>query len=307
MKKFILTVALVAMAVVAVAESRTDKLLRELNNPKSDYVFVIAHRADWRNFPENSLEGIESAIQMGVDIVELDVHRTADGVLVVCHDKTLDRTTNGKGKISELNSDYVCSRKLRAGHKVVTRYKIPTLAEALDKCNGRVLINIDKGINYYDQILQMLVERNMVNQVIIKSSKPVADMKAFFSKHEKNMLYMPIINYNTKSWGKHEQMFADYLASDLPMIAYEMCWNSTLPNEKKVFNKVLKSGKRLWINTLWNSLCGGKQADLEDDAAVGNEDKVYGKILSYGTSMIQTDRPAMLINYLNKKGRHTLK
>ena len=307
MKKFILTVALVAMAVVAVAESRTDKLLRELNNPKSDYVFVIAHRADWRNFPENSLEGIESAIQMGVDIVELDVHRTADGVLVVCHDKTLDRTTNGKGKISELNSDYVCSRKLRAGHKVVTRYKIPTLAEALDKCNGRVLINIDKGINYYDQILQMLVERNMVNQVIIKSSKPVADMKAFFSKHEKNMLYMPIINYNTKSWGKHEQMFADYLASDLPMIAYEMCWNSTLPNEKKVFNKVLKSGKRLWINTLWNSLCGGKQADLEDDAAVGNEDKVYGKILSYGASMIQTDRPAMLINYLNKKGRHTLK
>ena len=307
MKKFILTVALVAMAVVAVAESRTDKLLRELNNPKSDYVFVIAHRADWRNFPENSLEGIESAIQMGVDIVELDVHSTADGVLVVCHDKTLDRTTNGKGKISELNSDYVCSRKLRAGHKVVTRYKIPTLAEALDKCNGRVLINIDKGINYYDQILQMLVERNMVNQVIIKSSKPVADMKAFFSKHEKNMLYMPIINYNTKSWGKHEQMFADYLASDLPMIAYEMCWNSTLPNEKKVFNKVLKSGKRLWINTLWNSLCGGKQADLEDDAAVGNEDKVYGKILSYGASMIQTDRPAMLINYLNKKGRHTLK
>jgi glycerophosphoryl diester phosphodiesterase len=80
-----------------------------------------------------------------------------------------------------------------------------------------------------------------------------------------------------------------------------------LPNEKKVFNKVLKSGKRLWINTLWNSLCGGKEADLEDDAAVGNEDKVYGKILSYGASMIQTDRPAMLINYLNKKGRHTLK
>ena len=307
MKKLIFSLLFLATAFMAMAESRTDKLLRELNNPKSDYVFVIAHRADWRNFPENSLEGIESAIQMGVDIVELDVHRTADGVLVVCHDKTLDRTTNGKGKISELNSDYVCSRNLRAGHKVVTRYKIPTLAEALDVCKGRVLINIDKGINYYDQILQMLVERDMVNQVIIKSSKPVADMKEFFSKHEKNMLYMPIINYNEKHWGKHEQLFADYLASDLPMIAYEMCWNGTLPNEKKVFNKVLKSGKRLWINTLWNSLCGGKEADLEDDAAVGNEAKVYGKILSYGTSMIQTDRPQMLIKYLESKGRHTLK
>ena len=307
MKKLIFSLLFVATAFSAMAKSHTDKLLRELNNPKSDYVFVISHRADWRNFPENSLEAIESAIQMGVDIVELDVHRTVDGELVVCHDKTIDRTTNGKGKISELTLEYIKSRNLRAGHRAVTRYKMPTLAEALDVCKGRVLINIDKGINYYDQILQMLVERNMVDQVIIKSSKPVADMKEFFSKNEKNMLYMPIINYNEKSWGKHEQMFEDYLASDLPMIAYEICWNSTLPNEKKIFNKVLKSGKRLWINTLWNSICGGKKADLEDDAAVGNEEKVYGKILSYGATMIQTDRPAMLIKYLESKGRHTLK
>ena len=307
MKKFLCSILFLAVALSAMAERHTDKLLRELRNPKSDYVFVIAHRADWRNFPENSLEAIESAIQMGVDIVELDVHRTADGELVICHDKTIDRTTNGKGKISELTLDYIKSRNLRAGHRAVTRYKMPTLAEALDKCNGRVLINIDKGINYYDQILQMLVERNMVNQVIIKSSKSAEVMKEFFSKHDNNMLYMPIINYNEKSWGKHEQMFADYLATDLPFIAFEMCWNSTLPNEKKVFNKVLKSGKRLWINTLWNSLCGGKKADLEDDAAVGNEEKVYGKVLSYGASMIQTDRPAMLIKYLESKGRHTLK
>ena len=307
MKKLIFSLLFLATAFMAMAESRTDKLLRELNNPKSDYVFVIAHRADWRNFPENSLEGIESAIQMGVDIVELDVHRTADGVLVVCHDKTLDRTTNGKGKISELNSDYVCSRNLRAGHKVVTRYKIPTLAQALDVCKGRVLINIDKGINYYDQILQMLVERNMVNQVIIKSSKSVADMKEFFSKHEKNMLYMPIINYNAKSWEKHEVLFNEYLSTDLPFVAFEMCWNGSLAGEKKVFKKVLKSGKKLWINTLWGSLCGGKENGYDDDAAVGNEEKIYGKILSYGTSMIQTDRPEMLINYLNSKGRHTLK
>lgn len=307
MKKLIFSLLFVATAFSAMAKSHTDKLLRELNNPKSDYVFVISHRADWRNFPENSLEAIESAIQMGVDIIELDVHRTVDGELVVCHDKTIDRTTNGKGKISELTLEYIKSRNLRAGHRAVTRYKMPTLAEALDLCKDRVLINIDKGINYYDQILEMLKERKMVNQVIIKSSKSAEEMKEFFSNHKKNMLYMPIINYNEKSWGKHEQLFSDYLASDLPMIAYEICWNSTLPNEEKVFEQVLKSGKRLWINTLWNSICGGKKADLEDDAAVGNEEKVYGKILSYGATMIQTDRPAMLIKYLESKGRHTLK
>ena len=306
MRKLFLAFVLAATAFIASAESRTDKLLRELRDPKSNYVFVIAHRGDWRNFPENSLEAIESVIKMGVDIVELDVHRTADGELVVCHDKTIDRTTNGKGKISELTLDYIRSRNLRAGHKIVTRFKMPTLEEALDVCKGRILINIDKGINYYDQIMDMLVKRNMVDQVIIKSSKSAASMKEFFSQHDKNMLYMPVVNYNTKSWGKHEQLFNEYLTTDLPFIAFEMCWNGTLPNEKKVFNKVVKSGKRLWINSLWNSLCGGK-ADLEDDAAIFNQDKTYGKILSYGTSMIQTDRPALLIDYLNKKGRHTLK
>ena len=307
MKRFILSIMFVAVALIAVAESRTDKLLRELHNPKSDYVFVIAHRADWRNFPENSLEAIESAIAMGVDIVELDVHRTADGEIVVCHDKTINRTTNGKGKISELTLDYIRSRYLRAGHGATTRYKMPTLAEALDVCKGRVLINLDKAVNYYDQIMEMLVERKMADQVIMKSSKSPAAMKEFFSHHKQNMLYMPIINYNAARWEKHKVLFNDYLKTDLPFIAYEMCWDGSLPGEAKVFKKVVNSGKRLWINTLWGKLCGGKENGYYDDRAVGNEDKIYGKILSYGASMIQTDRPEMLINYLEKKGRHTLK
>ena len=295
------------VAFTAMAESRTDKLLRELRNPKSDYVFVIAHRADWRNFPENSLEAIESAIKMGVDVVELDVHRTVDGALVICHDKTINRTTNGKGKIAELTLDSIRNCRLRAGHNAVTRYKMPTLEEALDLCKGRVMINLDKAVYYYDQIMDMLVARNMADQVIMKSSKTAPYMKKFFAKHDVNMLYMPIVNYNTKSWERHEAMFEGYLETDLPFIAFEMCWDGSLPNEKRVFNKVIKSGKRLWINTLWGKLCGGKENGYDDDAAVGNEEKIYGKILSYGTSMIQTDRPEMLIKYLNQNGRHTLK
>lgn len=307
MRKLLFVFVLAATAFVATAESRTDKLLRELNNSKSDYVFVISHRGDWRNFPENSLEAMNSAIEMGVDIVEIDIHRTADGELVVCHDRTINRTTNGKGKIKELTLDSLRNCRLRAGHNAVTRYKMPTLAEALDLCKDRALINIDKGINYYDQILAMLVERDMVNQVIIKSGKSSAAMKTFFSKYDQNMLYMPIINYDEKSWEKSQQIFEEYLSTELPFIAFEMCWNGSLQNEKRVFNQVLKSGKRLWINTLWGKLCGGEDNGYYDDAAVGNEEKIYGKILSYGTSMIQTDRPAMLIKYLESKGRHSIK
>lgn len=307
MKRVLFTLLSLVVATSAMAESRTDKILREIRNPHSEYVVVVAHRGDWRNFPENSLEAIESAIRMNVDVVELDVHRTADGEIVVCHDKTINRTTNGKGKISELTLAEIRSFNLRAGHNAVTRYKMPTLEEALDVCKDRILINLDKGVNYYDQIMEMLIKRNMADQVIMKSGKSAEQMKEFFAKHKVNMLYMPIINYNARHWEKHQHLFEEYLTTDLPFIAFEMCWDGTLTGEKRVFNRVVKSGKKLWINTLWGKLCGGKENGYDDDAAVGNEEKIYGKILSYGTSMIQTDRPEMLIKYLEKKGRHTLK
>lgn len=78
----------------------------------------MAHRGDWRNFPENSLEAIDNAVKMGVDIVELDVQRTKDGVLILMHDRTLDRTTTGKGYIAETNMEDI--RKLNLKMAVIS-------------------------------------------------------------------------------------------------------------------------------------------------------------------------------------------
>ena len=68
-----------------------------LHDPSSDYVVVVAHRGDWRNYPENSLPAIESCIRMGVDVVEIDLKLTKDSVLVLSHDRTLNRCTTGSG------------------------------------------------------------------------------------------------------------------------------------------------------------------------------------------------------------------
>ena len=307
MKKLLVIAAFVAAAVSAAAQSRAERILRELRDPQSNYVAVISHRGDWRNYPENSLEALESAIRMGVDIVEIDVHRTADGVLVVCHDKTINRTTSGKGRIAEITYDSISRCCLRSGHNIkMPKYHMPTLAEALDLCRDRVMINIDKGYDYYDQILPMLAERNMIDQVIIKDKKSAAAVAKRFAKYDRNMIYMPIINYFSSRWDKHSALFDGYLAGDIRPIGYEICWDGTLDGEEEVFARVLKSGSRLWINTLWDSLCGGEQNGLEDDRAAKDPDAVYGKVLSLGASMIQTDRPALLINYLTAKGRHTL-
>ena len=306
MKRFLLCSLFALVAVAALAQSRAERIIAEIRNPKSKYVVVIAHRSDWRHYPENSLAAMEGAIKMGVDMVEIDVQRTKDGVLVCCHDKTVDRTTTGTGKVSELTADYISTLKLKTKDGV-TEYGMPTLAQALDLCRDRVLINIDKGMNYYNQIQQMLAERNMVEQVVIKSSKKPTTVAKYLEKHSQNMLYMPIINYTARKWEVHSPLFESYLASDIPSIAYEICWDGTLKGERKIFNRVIKSGAKLWVNTLWDSLCGGKEHSFADNHALnGNEDKIYGKLLKYGVTMIQSDRPQLLLDYLESKGRHTL-
>ena len=306
MKRFLLCSLFALVAVAALAQSRAERIIAEIRNPKSKYVVVIAHRSDWRHYPENSLAAMEGAIKMGVDMVEIDVQRTKDGVLVCCHDKTVDRTTTGTGKVSELTADYISTLKLKT-KEGVTEYGMPTLAQALDLCRDRVLINIDKGMNYYNQIQQMLAESNMVEQVVIKSSKKPTTVAKYLDKHSQNMLYMPIINYTARKWEVHSPLFESYLASDIPSIAYEICWDGTLKGERKIFNRVIKSGAKLWVNTLWDSLCGGKEHSFADNHALnGNEDKIYGKLLKYGVTMIQSDRPQLLLDYLESKGRHTL-
>lgn len=306
MKRFLLCSLFALVAVAALAQSRAERIIAEIRNPKSKYVVVIAHRSDWRHYPENSLAAMEGAIKMGVDMVEIDVQRTKDGVLVCCHDKTVDRTTTGTGKVSELTADYISTLKLKTKDGV-TEYGMPTLAQALDLCRDRVLINIDKGMNYYNQIQKMLAERNMVEQVVIKSSKKPTTVAKYLDKHSQNMLYMPIINYTARKWEVHSPLFESYLASDIPSIAYEICWDGTLKGERKIFNRVIKSGAKLWVNTLWDSLCGGKEHSFADNHALnGNEDKIYGKLLKYGVTMIQSDRPQLLLDYLESKGRHTL-
>ena len=105
MKRVISFVFLLSFTLVVFAENRVEKLIRELNNPKSKKVFVVAHRGDWRNAPENSLQAFQNCIDMGVDMIELDLHMSKDSVLFLMHDNTVDRTTNGRGKVSDLTSD----------------------------------------------------------------------------------------------------------------------------------------------------------------------------------------------------------
>lgn len=141
------------------------------NNP-----LIAAHRGFAEIAPENTMSAFKAARQAGADASEFDVHMTADKVLVVCHDDTVDRTTNGTGAIKELTYEYLST--LDAGSWKDPKYtgeKIPTLKETLEYFQASKLIAVleIKDADYVDEILAMLYATKMEKKtVIISFSKP---------------------------------------------------------------------------------------------------------------------------------------
>ena len=280
--------------------STLQKALAALHDPNSRYVLVVSHRGDWRNYPENSIPAIESVIRMGVDVMELDLKQTKDSVLVLCHDWTLDRTTTGRGPVSDYTYAELQAFDLKRGHGIsIPGLKMPTLRQALEVCKDRIIVNVDQGYEFYDRVLAMAEELGMTDQILIKSGQPLSVVRERMAGHEHNLLYMPVINVAPP---EKMTMFDNYIAAQPPQLAYEICFGTLDDNTRNVARRVLDSGAKLWINTLWASLCGG----YDDDRAFDSEDPgtVYGPILDLGCSIIQTDRPEFLISYLKKQNRH---
>lgn len=282
--------------------NRAEKILAEINDPNSDYVVVISHRGDWRNYPENSIPAIESVIRMGVDMMELDVKMTKDSVLVLMHDQTINRMTNGKGLVKDFTYDSLMTFKLRRAHNVTTdSLRIPTLREALLCCKDRILVNVDHAYPYYKEIVELTEELGVTGQVLMKGKSNIDKVNEDMSKHENNLLYMPIIDINTP---KGQALFAEYQERGVVPMAYEVCWQHPGEDIDNCVAKIHETGSKLWVNTLWPTLCGGSGND--DDAAFDAADPadVYGQYLEMGASMIQTDRPQLLLDYLRSVGRH---
>ena len=282
--------------------NRAEKILAEINDPNSEYVVVISHRGDWRNYPENSIPAIESIIRMGVDMMELDVKMTKDSVLILMHDKTIDRMTNGKGKVSDITYDSLMTFKMKRAHNVVTdTIKVPTLREALLCCKDRILVNVDHAYPYYKEIVELTEELGVTGQVLMKGKSNLDKVNEDMAKHEHNLLYMPIIDINKP---KGQALFAEYQERGVVPMAYEICWQYPGEEIDQCIAAVRESGAKLWVNTIWASLCGGYGND--DDAALAAADPadVYAQYIEKGFTMIQTDRPELLISYLRSIGRH---
>ena len=107
----------------------------------------VAHRGGAGDGLENSLSCIERSIRMGVDAVEVDARLTADGHVVVCHDATVNATTNGRGRVAKLTLQQVQALRMVDSNGVATNESIPTLKQVLRLVGGRcgVLVDVKEG------------------------------------------------------------------------------------------------------------------------------------------------------------------
>jgi glycerophosphoryl diester phosphodiesterase len=145
-------------------------------------VLVTAHRGLSGEAPENTLPAFKKAIEVGSDMIELDVRFSKDGQMVVIHDDTLDRTTNGRGKVSDYTLKEL--KQLDAGSWFAPQFsgeQIPTLKEVLELARGKILINIEikddspgqyKITDLADRALQEVKKAGMAGRVIFSSFYP---------------------------------------------------------------------------------------------------------------------------------------
>lgn len=191
MKRIYNFILLVCLVQLAVAQNRIAEIRENLLGNYSDRVLVVSHRADWRNAPENSLQGIRNCIDMGVDMVEIDLKKTKDGHLVVMHDKTINRTMTGKGNAEDYTLAELKAMRLKNGAGCKTRHQIPTLEEVMLLCKGKIMVNIDKGYDYFQEAYAVLEKTGTIDHCVIKAGLPYERVKAENGDVLDKVIFMP--------------------------------------------------------------------------------------------------------------------
>lgn len=167
-------------------------------------ILVAAHRGWMAKYPENTLIAFSEAIKLGVDQLETDVRVTKDGYLVLMHDPTVDRTTNGTGKVSDFTFEEIRKLKVINENSDVVG-QIPTLTEFMDLVKDHPTITIDIELKEYpdpgreaiafdvcDRVLKIVDDYNFVDRCIINSiSATLHDYiyKKFPNKYKHHVFY----------------------------------------------------------------------------------------------------------------------
>jgi glycerophosphoryl diester phosphodiesterase len=156
----------------AEVDSRIARVLSITKNQQPFYqwegIIVVGHRGTVKFAPENTMSSFERAIELGADLLEMDVRETKDGHMVILHDDTVDRTTNGRGLVTDLTLQEI--KALDAGSWFSPEFRgerVPTLKEVLAAIRGRALPDIDFKAGDPKKLIAILKEEDLLGKVTL--------------------------------------------------------------------------------------------------------------------------------------------
>ena len=142
-----------------------------LVNPTCDYLFSVAHRGASMVAPENTSLAFNIAGELGADAVELDVRATADDVLILMHDSTVDRTTDGSGEVEQMTLAEIRELRTTGDFEGIDPQPVPTFAEALAALPPTMLVNVDTKSNRWDLMYADISAAGMLDRVWVQTGE----------------------------------------------------------------------------------------------------------------------------------------
>ena len=275
----------------------TERLLQELRDDSSSYVFVAAHRGgwerDWENrAPENSLANIDKAFRMGFDVFETDISLSGDGYFVIMHDETVDRTTNGTGRVMDLSLSQLKELNLRYTNGNLSDESVPTFEEFLKRGKGKVLFKIDfrAPLETFPAAVRLVEENGMLDHVFFRFwwSNEIAEALSQFI--ESGMPFHPgLIMFRTQTPEQVRAAISKFSPNIIevflpPFEAPEESQKIT-PEILEALNIARKAGVLVETHA-W----GGKQE--------------WQELIVAGFRMLHTQEPEALIEFLRNYGVH---
>ena len=272
--------------------NRVDTLLQYMHDGgKSKHVMIFAHRGNWRNSAENSIQAFQDCINEGLDGIEVDLQMTKDSVLVIMHDETLDRTTTGSGKVSDYTIDELRKLRLLNPIRVKTRQTIPTFEQVLLLAKDKILIQVDKWKAYGQQVADLAKKYNCERQIILRTTDNSKATKQKYGNLLDNLIVMPVLV--CKGGNVDEENLQDFIKNySSPVMSFSFI-REDYPILRKIKN-LQEMGYRIWFNSLWDTFNAGH----DDELAVTDPDNSYGWLINHGANIIFSDNPILLKKYL---------
>lgn len=278
------------------AAAPVDEIRERLVHPTPGDVITIAHRSCWKDTAENSLAGVRRCIAMGVDGIEFDVRHTQDGVAVVMHDETVDRTTEGKGAVSALTYRQLERLHLRAGaggaSAAPTDEHVPTLRRFLRAARGRLLLVFDVKDWTQEETFDEARAVGVAHQAIFfyecRDTALLNKIRPFWNQ----VVVFPIAFEKDGALATSMAQCASH-----PAGLIHTKW-TTAGFLEAAAAQIKSRNERVWIATMFADDVAGRF----DGDALADPQSVWGAQIDAGANMIMTNEPGALLSFLRQHG-----